>query len=58
MKFEENWSRGFREEVIHRCGQTEGQMDEVQQVITIALILYIIFLFLLKNMCWWHLLQA
>ena len=56
MKFEENWSRGFREEVIHRCGQTEGQIDEVQQVITIAHILYIIFLFLLKNMCWWHLL--
>ena len=23
MKFEENWPRGFRGEVIQRCGQTE-----------------------------------
>ena len=24
MKFEENWPRGFRGEVIQRCGQTDG----------------------------------
>ena len=34
MKFEENWSRGFRGEVVQRCGQQ--MMDDGRQVITIA----------------------
>ena len=32
MKFEENWPRGYRGEVVQRCGRT----DVGQQVITIA----------------------
>ena len=38
MKFKENWSRGFRKEVVQRCGQTtDGQMrEDGWQVITIA----------------------
>ena len=37
MKFEENWSRGFRE-VVQRCGQTEDRhtKDNRLGVITIA----------------------
>ena len=39
MKFEENWPRGFRKEVIQRCGQvdrqwTDRQVDNRWQVIT------------------------
>ena len=33
MKFEENWPRGFRGEVVQLCGR---MMDNGQQVITIA----------------------
>ena len=44
MNFEENWPRGFRGEVVQRCGRTtndgrtdNGQTnDDGQQVITIA----------------------
>ena len=40
MKFEENWPRGYREEVVQRCGWTDdgSQMtsDDGRQVITIA----------------------
>ena len=32
MKFEENLPRGFREEVVQRCGRT----DDGRRVITIA----------------------
>ena len=32
MKFEENWPRGFRGEVVQMC----GQMDGGRRVITIA----------------------
>ena len=28
IKFEEIWSRGFRREVVQRCGRTDGQTDE------------------------------
>ena len=31
--FEENWPRGFRGEVVQRCGRTD---DDGRQVITIA----------------------
>ena len=33
MKFEENWPKGYRGEVVQRCGQTG---DDGWQVITIA----------------------
>ena len=33
MKFEENWQRGFKGEVVQTCGRTD---DDGQQVITIA----------------------
>ena len=37
MKLEENWPRGFRGEVVQRCGQTmDGQTDDRLGVITIA----------------------
>ena len=35
MKFQENWPRGFRREVIQKCGRTDGWIDG-QQVITTA----------------------
>ena len=33
MKFEENWLRGYRGEVVQRCGRTD---DDGRQVITTA----------------------
>ena len=38
MKFEQNWLRGFRGEVVQKCGQTDGRTttDDGHQVITIA----------------------
>ena len=39
MKFEENWSRGFRGEVVQMCGWTDGRRattDDGRQVITTA----------------------
>ena len=36
MKCEEIWPRGFRGEVVQRCGRTEGRTDHGQRVITIA----------------------
>ena len=37
MKFEENWTRGFREEVVQRYEWTDnGRKDNGQRVITIV----------------------
>ena len=37
MKFEENWPRGFKGEVVQRCLRTsDGRTDDELQVITIA----------------------
>ena len=39
MKFEENWPRGYRGEVVQRCGRTDdGRTTTIdgRQVITIA----------------------
>ena len=37
MTFEENWPRGYRGEVVERCGRTDdGRTDDGRQVITIA----------------------
>ena len=36
MKFEENWHKGFREEVVQRCLLTVKLTDDRGQVITIA----------------------
>ena len=35
-KFEEIWPRGFRGEVVQRCGRTDGRTNDGQGVITIA----------------------
>ena len=37
MKFEENWPRGYRGEVVHRCERMDGQTDNRRQELTIAL---------------------
>ena len=36
MKFEENWPRGYRGEVVQRSGQTDDTANDGQQEITIA----------------------
>ena len=36
IKFEDVWPRGFREEVVQRCGRTDGQTDDGRRVINIA----------------------
>ena len=36
IKFEEIWPRGFRGEIVQRCGWKDGQTDDGQRVITIA----------------------
>ena len=33
MKFEENWRRGFRKEVLKWCEQMDGQIDGWQVII-------------------------
>ena len=35
MKFEDNWPRGFRGEIVQRCERTDGRRrDDGRQVIT------------------------
>ena len=36
-KFEENWPRGDRVEVVHRCERMDGQTDDRWQELTIVL---------------------